>query len=247
MSEPPIQAMPGFSLAAFRPDHQGPDRRPGRAAIFILTMVAHLGLLAAFLFGVRVAAPAILDAKPLAVSIEKQVMPPPPVLAMKPKLILPDAIHVPVPEFTIQSQPSPVLATFSPSATAGAGKSEAGTGTATAIATGCASCYVAAVHNYLVPFRNYPIEAQVRHLQGVVIIHFVSDRAGNLISFEVAKSSGYQILDDAALAMMRRARKIPPVPADLNVPGLNSNIPITFTDLSAESSDPSFGNGRFSR
>jgi protein TonB len=244
MDEPPTTQ--NAAQAGFRQGFSLPDRPRTRAAGFALTMLAHLGLLAAFLFGVRVAAPMMMDAKPLAVSIEKQVQEPPPILAMKPRLSSPLAIQVPVPEVTIQQPPpSPVTATYAPSVTAGAGKGGTGTGEA----TGCIPCYLEVVRKYLQAYVIYPREAVFRHVQGVVIIHFVSDRDGNLVSFDVANSSGHPVLDDAALALMKQAQKIPPIPSDLHAGKLNADIPIAyvFTATSVDSPAPTFGNGRFGR
>ena len=244
MDEPPVTQ--NAAPAGLRQGFSLPDRPRTRLAGFALTMVAHLGLLAAFLFGVRVAAPMLMDAKPLAVSIEKQVQEPPPVLAMKPKLIMPDAIHVPVPEFAIQPIPSPVVATYAPAAPSGAGEGTAGTGTA----TGCMSCYLEEIRKRLQAYMVYPSEARDRHVQGRVVIHFISDGAGNLVSFEIVNSSGHPILDDAALALMRQAQKIPPIPADLHIAHLNANVPITYvlsTVNAAEAADTSLGHGRFGR
>jgi protein TonB len=221
-------------------------RDGARFASLVLTIAAHLGLVAAFLFGVRVAVP-VTDAKPLAISIARPDPLPRPILSLMPRMSAPRAIQVPVPEFTIQPEPSPVLATFSPSSTGLAGKGGAGAGAP----MGCASCYLDLVRRYLLQFWVYPREAADRHVQGVVDIHFISDRAGNVISVEVSKSSGHQLLDDAALSLIRRAGKIPPIPADLPVALLNTTVPIGYNltpnPEDVESHGSSARTGRFGR
>src|SRR6202012_5484040 len=63
-------------------------------------------------------------------------------------------------------------------------------------------------------FKQYPRAARQAHIEGVVMLHFVMDQDGKVVSAEVAKSSGGPVLDGEARALIRRAHPLPPLPAD---------------------------------
>lgn len=62
----------------------------------------------------------------------------------------------------------------------------------------------------------YPFAARKSGIEGRVYIRFSIDRKGNLISFEICKSSGYSILDDASLKAIRLSNPFPPIPDKVN-------------------------------
>ena len=64
---------------------------------------------------------------------------------------------------------------------------------------------------------------------GTVIVRFTVGRQGELISSEVTKSSGHQILDDAAIASITRAAPFPPMPSEANDGPLVVSIPFKFS------------------
>ncbi|AYV48688.1 energy transducer TonB [Caulobacter flavus] len=66
-------------------------------------------------------------------------------------------------------------------------------------------------------YKRYPRRAQSAGQEGVVHIAFTVDRGGRVLSARVAKGSGYPLLDDEALATIRRASPMPPPPEE--VPG----------------------------
>jgi protein TonB len=60
------------------------------------------------------------------------------------------------------------------------------------------------------PPPEYPREALVHQFQGITTIEFKVDEAGRLVSAKVQKSSGYSILDDAALSILKNRWRFPP-------------------------------------
>lgn len=60
------------------------------------------------------------------------------------------------------------------------------------------------------PSPDYPRDALVHQYQGTTTVEFKVDEAGHLISAKVQKSSGYSILDDAALSIVRNRWRFPP-------------------------------------
>ncbi len=60
--------------------------------------------------------------------------------------------------------------------------------------------------------KHYPRSAQVMRREGVVLVRFVLDRQGALLSAGLDRSSGVAELDREALALLRRACPFPRVP-----------------------------------
>jgi periplasmic protein TonB len=73
------------------------------------------------------------------------------------------------------------------------------------------NAYNALVFGHLQRFKRYPSAA--RGASGVVIVQFVLNRAGDVIDSAVTKSSGNDVLDREALAILRRASPFPGFPA----------------------------------
>jgi protein TonB len=60
--------------------------------------------------------------------------------------------------------------------------------------------------------KRYPLGARRRGIEGEVKVKFSIDRRGNLIGIELERSSGFEILDEEALSMVRRASPFPAPP-----------------------------------
>jgi protein TonB len=57
--------------------------------------------------------------------------------------------------------------------------------------------------------KRYPEEARVNRQQGVAQLFFSVDRQGRVLESRIVRSSGSSILDDEALAVLRRAGPFP--------------------------------------
>jgi protein TonB len=64
---------------------------------------------------------------------------------------------------------------------------------------------------------------------GTVVVHFVVDAFGNVVSREVSVSSGHKILDDAAVASIDKAAPFPPMPKGLNRNQIDVSVPFRFS------------------
>jgi protein TonB len=73
------------------------------------------------------------------------------------------------------------------------------------------NAYTALVFGHLQRFKRYPLAAH--GATGTVLVRFALNRAGEVISSEVSKSSGNNALDREALDDLRRASPFPPFPA----------------------------------
>ncbi|MEO9599390.1 energy transducer TonB [Parasphingorhabdus sp.] len=81
---------------------------------------------------------------------------------------------------------------------------------------------------HLERFRRYPASAKARREQGIAYIRFTMDKQGQLISAQLARSSGSRRLDKAALATIKRAAPFPKPPQDLPGISLELTVPIEF-------------------
>lgn len=84
------------------------------------------------------------------------------------------------------------------------------------------------VVSHLNRFKRYPDGARARGIQGAVAVTFSIDRAGNVLDARIVKTSGSTILDEEALAVVRRASPIPTPPAALPGAKLDLTLPIQF-------------------
>jgi protein TonB len=73
------------------------------------------------------------------------------------------------------------------------------------------NAYNALVFGHLQRFKRYPTAAN--GAAGTVLVQFALNRAGEVISSDVSKSSGNSVLDHEALDILRRASPFPPFPA----------------------------------
>lgn len=90
--------------------------------------------------------------------------------------------------------------------------------------------YLTRLHDHIARFMDYPILARLNGDQGTAQVHFIMDAGNHVILVELHKSSGSTLLDKEALAMVKRAEPLPPVPPGMG-PGLNALLPIEFTLL----------------
>lgn len=63
---------------------------------------------------------------------------------------------------------------------------------------------------------------------GRALVRFLVHADGSVTDIEVVASAGYAVLDDAAVATIRRAAPFPPIPASANRPSWSFTLPLTF-------------------
>ncbi|MCB1853086.1 MAG: TonB family protein [Gammaproteobacteria bacterium] len=81
---------------------------------------------------------------------------------------------------------------------------------------------------WLEQHKSYPRLALLRRQQGVVRVSFKIDRQGNLLSRQIVASSGFQLLDQAAEALLLRASPMPEIPAQSRAEILELVVPIRY-------------------
>lgn len=89
--------------------------------------------------------------------------------------------------------------------------------------------YLAALLARLNRYKEYPHKARLRHIQGRVLLWFALDRSGRLVAHRIARSSGHDILDAAATAMIQRAAPLPPLPESIPGAQMELVVPVDFS------------------
>src|ERR1700709_942084 len=74
--------------------------------------------------------------------------------------------------------------------------------------------------------KRYPAERQQKTAE--IIVSFVLDRTGRVLSSSITKGSGDSAFDEAALAMIKRSDPVPQPPPLVADEGLNFTLPVIF-------------------
>ena len=175
------------------------------------------------------------------VPAKRTVEPLPPFLA---HLIRPHAEQPALPVFTIASgappqAPAPLAASAAKSSpmqggTAGNGPmgqaaSGNGTGGNGGALSGCFDpAWMRAVSERVSQFFYYPSGALAVHRTGLVMVHFVVRRNGQVDKLQIGTSSGDEELDKAAIDIVRKAQPLPPIPDRMHADRVDGELPINF-------------------
>jgi periplasmic protein TonB len=142
----------------------------------------------------------------------------------------------PEPSPTVAAEPppgssnGPRAASAAQSGTAASGTASAGPGGAAGAGTGVAGAgrgsfgsgkgpgddYLDRLRRHLAKYKHYPPEAVKRKEEGTVLLSFVLARDGTVLEAAVERSSGFPLIDQAALDMVRHASPVPPLPASFD-------------------------------
>jgi len=76
--------------------------------------------------------------------------------------------------------------------------------------------------------KRYPYQAKKEHIEGIVEMQFSIDRSGLLKDINIIKSSGFKILDEEALATIKRASPYPEIPNRLNTDTLQLQVKLIY-------------------
>lgn len=89
--------------------------------------------------------------------------------------------------------------------------------------------YFAHLMAWLNQHKNYPAELKKQKQQGIVIIKFTINRAGEVLRSQVKTSSGIGALDQAALNMLAAAAPLPAIPDSMKREKLTLAIPVDYS------------------
>lgn len=91
--------------------------------------------------------------------------------------------------------------------------------------TTAASAYRGQLYQHLLTKKVNPRSREV----GTVVVRFTVGPAGELLSREIAESSGSKMLDDAAVASIDRAAPFPPMPDEVATGPMIVSVPFKFS------------------
>ena len=92
-----------------------------------------------------------------------------------------------------------------------------------------APSWATSVTRRLEQFKRYPARSRDRNEEGVVLLSFVVDRSGHVLSHEIVQGSGHPDLDAEASAMIERAQPLPPFPDSMSQDQLDLTVPVRFS------------------
>ncbi len=82
--------------------------------------------------------------------------------------------------------------------------------------------------SWLERHKIYPRSAQRLRIEGEGMLRIIIDRTGRIQHVALEKRTGNRLLDQAALAMARRANPFPPVPETVSQKELEFIVPVVF-------------------
>jgi TonB family protein len=218
-----------FPLDAF--DHAHSVRPKPRLALdraklvsIGITIAVHALILLGALTVVQVSHTSVMQELSVHIAPQK-IEPAKEIVAPPPKLIQPTVMTAPLPEVTVRTvTPPPIMAqqSVAPAAPTPPAAAPNGSGEGR-------DSFLGRLLAQLNRFKQYPRTARQAHIEGVVMLHFVMDAQGKVISYEIAKSSGRPVLDAEALALIQRAQPLPALPADFPTRTLDAIVPIEFS------------------
>jgi protein TonB len=88
--------------------------------------------------------------------------------------------------------------------------------------------YIGRVSSSLRRSYPYPLSAKRRGIEGTVILEVWVDAAGAILRAKVGKSSGHEVLDEAALAAVREVARVPPPPMELGWTERSITVPFRY-------------------
>ena len=88
--------------------------------------------------------------------------------------------------------------------------------------------YGALLAQEIAKFKQYPALAKQTRQQGVVILQLEMNNLGKLITAKVYQSSSYELLDNQALDMVKKASPFSQPPMDLHEHDLSILVPVSF-------------------
>ncbi|SDX50166.1 TonB family protein [Marinobacter mobilis] len=74
----------------------------------------------------------------------------------------------------------------------------------------------------------YPRRAQRLGQEGTPVVRFSFDRSGTLVDWRLEEGSGYNLLDQAALDLLKAAAPLPAIPDDMSGTRFSFTLPVRF-------------------
>lgn len=89
--------------------------------------------------------------------------------------------------------------------------------------------YMERLRRWVAKFKKFPPEARKLKQEGTVVVAFVLARDGVVLDAQIERSSGFPLIDEAALAMLCGASPVPPVPPSYPGDRLSIALPVRYS------------------
>ena len=93
---------------------------------------------------------------------------------------------------------------------------------------GVRATYIDRLFAKLNRYKHYPLAARRGPDEGTATLHLLLRNDGYVMDAYVAQSSGFGVLDAAAMRMLQMAKPLPPFPAEIKSKTLRVRIPVKF-------------------
>jgi len=168
----------------------------------------------------------------------KEVEPVPPVEDVEPEAAEQETVEAAPKEVAAQT-PAETPAepqTKAPSVAGSAGKSgtekSANTGSGTSASAGgrpgSADSYFERLQAWLEEHKEYPASARRRRHEGMAVLNFTMNSAGEVLAARIVRGTGHAILDEEVMSMIQRAAPLPAFPDDFEQGRLTLSVPVQF-------------------
>jgi protein TonB len=97
------------------------------------------------------------------------------------------------------------------------------------VLSGLSDAYRGALVTWLERRKHYPSAARRQRLEGRVVLRIVVERDGSVSHARIASSSGHESLDRAALALIDRAGRAPPLPDGFRADRVEITVPLSYS------------------
>lgn len=81
---------------------------------------------------------------------------------------------------------------------------------------------------WLAKHKRYPSHALRRRMTGTALLSVTINAEGKLLNYQINDSTGHEILDDAVIAMLKRAEPLPEIPAEFMRNSYDFRVPVSF-------------------
>ncbi len=88
--------------------------------------------------------------------------------------------------------------------------------------------FTSQVRQRIAAAQYYPRLARQRGMEGRTVISFILDQRGRLTKVDLAKTSGYPLLDRAAMEAVHKGAPYPEIPAPLKTDSFQFKLPVSF-------------------
>ena len=88
--------------------------------------------------------------------------------------------------------------------------------------------FIGKVRQRVAEAKYYPGIARRRGMEGQPVVSFTLSKRGGLLKADLAKTSGYRLLDQAALEAVQQAAPYPEIPSELKTETYHFKLPISF-------------------